>query len=65
MAAATMDQDAFKCVMAASWCFRRCNSQDVGCVRMGMMLAGVLDRWEDRNAAPWYVGKDGRIRRRD
>jgi len=25
-----------------------------------MMLAGVLDRWEDRNAAPWYVEKDGR-----
>jgi hypothetical protein len=29
VAAATANQDAFKCVMAASWCFRRWNSRDV------------------------------------
>jgi len=33
--------------------------------RIGLMLAAVSDGWEDRNAARWRLGKDGRVRRRD
>jgi len=32
--------------------------------RDGMMLAAVLDGWEDRSAARWRLGKDGRVRQR-
>jgi len=53
-----MDQDAFKCVMAALWRFRRGNPRYIAwhAAWSGMMLARVFDGVEDRGVTLWRLG---------
>jgi hypothetical protein len=45
--------------------FLALESTKLRAVRTGMMLARVLDRWEDRSETRSRLGKDGGIRRRE
>jgi hypothetical protein len=60
-----MDQDAFKCVMAALWFFRRWNSRSATARAAGAMLAAAFVRWEYRRVVLLRLGKDGQVRRWD